>query len=566
MNKYTIIPSSLQYKAAPDVDLEINLNLQSTSQELIEYDRSATISLAQVYDDERQECSVFRPTFKVTYLYNNTITGTTNYLPFQYNLYYIQPVESKATNVWKGFPQYYEFDFYRPDIKDQHLNYKSKSAFTYNWMYYITYPSENSYNKKLRFSSDDLGNFEWEAKEGIPFSILNTKYNGTSIISFKCIASHGLSVGEYVQLSFSYASSNIFQVYNLGDGTFGSDEYIFNIINIGYTGNTFDNKTTGVFKRVINPDNFSETLSSYYVRRHKIMKGVEDVLITKNGFEKNVFGEERKFEYNVLTPNNVSRISQKTSSNSYNFTVATDIDVRDMIDNQKRPLTEIYLTIINKGYTGYFNYSAIGSGIKQGWEFNLNKQSSSWWDANNFLSDTNIPTEKYTRTNGSTKTFYYNKNLNVGDLIDGDFCEWNDYEQKERVISKYYQKIKYNPTVFQTTNLTDTNSPGYYYEPHNKITIRTFSDYIETGSPNKVENIPSYAFFSRSDREFRWRDLYSYGFVDELKIGVDDPFLNTAHYPYTNVIFRLIPEGINYSDKLQQGNSFSVEPIIDDCE
>ena len=32
---------------------------------------------------------------------------------------------------------------------------------------------------------------------------------------------------------------------------------------------------------------------------------------------------------------------------------------------------------------------------------------------------------------GETKTFYYNLDLQKDDVMDGDFCEWNDYEQIE---------------------------------------------------------------------------------------------------------------------------------------
>ena len=88
MNNYKIIPSRLEYQSAPSIDQEIPISLEEKSQSIIEYDRSSTISLAQVYDDERQACLIFRPTFKLTYIYGNSYTGTTAYAPFQYNLYY----------------------------------------------------------------------------------------------------------------------------------------------------------------------------------------------------------------------------------------------------------------------------------------------------------------------------------------------------------------------------------------------------------------------------------------------------------------------------------------------
>jgi hypothetical protein len=284
--------------------------------------------------------------------------------------------------------------------------------------------------------------------------------------------------------------------------------------------------------------------------------------MTKNAFEKNVFNEQRQFEFSSITPNNVSRVSQKTSSNSYNITVNYDLDISNILDNQMRPVSELFLTIINKGYTGYFNKPNNGIGLKQGWKFNLTNTANYWWDDTNLLSNTNIPTANYTL---ASKTFYYNQNLMSGDTIDGDFCEWNDYDQIERVVSPYYHKLKYNQDIFQTTSTSDTNAPGFYYEPHTSMTIRVFSDYIETGNVQDADLVPSYSYFSNSDQQFRWRDIYSYGFIDNLDRGVDYPFLNRSQYPFKEVQFRLIPEGINFNSDLL-GVSYPIKPLIDGCE
>ena len=564
MNKHTIIPSSLTYAAAPSVDQEINITLEEQSQQMVEYDRSQSINLAQVFDDERQRGSVFRPTFKVTYLYNNTYTGTTEYVPFRDTLYYVEPIQSYVSTVWKGYPQYYEFDFYRPNITDQHINYEAKSAYTYNWTYYVSYAYNNNYSKEMSYTLNN-SSYDWVASEGIPFFINNTTKNGSNIIGFQCISPHGLTVGEYVELSFSYNDTNLFEVYSLGNNLLDSDIFIFNLFNLGYTGTTFANGVTGTFKRVINPNNLLETKSKYYVREHKILTNVEDCIVVKNAFERNIFNEDKKFEYSSITPNQISRVSQKTSSNSYNITVNYDLDLNGVLDNQKRPVSELFLTIINKGYTGYFNQPNNGIGLKQGWEFNLSTPISSWWDLLNTNSNTSIPTSNYTLTSGVTKTFYYNKDLNRGDSVDGDFCEWNDYGQIERVISNYYQKINYNQNVFQTTSDYSTNTEGYYYKPHTSMEIRVFSDYIETGDIKSVANVPFYSFYSSSDQEFRWRDLYTYGFIDNENRGVDYPFINSSQYPYKNVVFRLIPDGINYNDNLL-GVQFSIKPLFDECE
>jgi hypothetical protein len=478
-------------------------------------------------------------------------------------MFYVGADASILNGIWKGFPQYYEFDFYRPNISDQHLDYKAKSAYTYNWTYYVSYAFENDENKKLYTTLSSQNS--WIAKNGIPFTINNAQSNGSRVIRFECVAPHGLTIGEFVQLSFSYKQNDIFEVYSLGNDTFDSQPYIFNIFNNGFTGSTFLNGKVGTFKRVLNPDNLLETTSKYYVRKHKILTNLDDLIITKSGFEKNVFNEEKKLELSSLTPNNVTRISQKTSSNAYNVSSAIDFNFSGVTDNQKRPLSEIFLTIVFKGYTGWFNQPSNGVGLKQGWKFNLSSSPNFYWDQTFVESNTTVPLSSYTKTNGVTKTFYYNGDLKKDDVMDGDFCEWNDYEQLERVISPYIHKIKFNQNIFSTTQFPDTNAPGYYYEPHNSMTLRTFSDYIETGNVGQVENVPSYCFFSNADQQFRWRDLYTYGFVDNLGRGVDYPFLNSAHYPYQGIIFRLIPEGSNFNGNLL-GIAYPEKPLIDGCE
>jgi len=564
MNNFEIIPSRLSYKSSPIVDQQITIDLNQTQKELTQYVRNNNLSLAQLYQDERQISERFRPTFKVQYLYDNTYTGSTNYNPFKNNLYYADPIQSKLSGVWKGFPQNYEFDFFRTNINDGHFDYKASSAYTYNWTYYITYGAENDYTKPMQATYEGQ-TINWVSGDGIPFIVFNSTQGGANIVSFQCLMPHNLELGNFVQLSFDYQGQQIFEIFSFGDSNYDSSNYIFNIVNIGYTGTTFNDGVTGTFKRVLDPGNTGETTSKYYVRKNKILNNQNEIVVTKTGFEYNPFGNEKKLEYSSITPDNRTRISTKTSSLTYNFTVGQDVDLSALRDNQNRPLSELYLSIVNKGYSGYFNYPNNGVGLKQGWVFNITNQSDTWWSDLNSDSYTNIPVDSYTLTNGSTETFYYNQVLNVDDLIDGDFCEWNDYIQTEWVISRYVQKIQFNQSVFTTETTPTFNSRGYYYLPHNPMTIRVWSDYLEVASATGVENIPNWAFYSSQNSEFRWREIYLYGEYDNLDRGVDYPFLNRAHYPFSNQIFRLIPEGSNYQQVLG-GFDIAVQPIIDDCE
>ena len=564
MNKFEIVPSSLSFKSAPIVDQQVNIELNQTQKELTQYVRNNSLSLEQLYQDEKQASSRFRPAFKIQYLYDNTLTGTTGYNPFKNNLYYVEAAQSKLSGIWKGFPQYYEFDFFRPRIDDGHINYRASSAYTYNWTYYLSYAAENDFTKPMQATYQGE-TINWVSGDGIPFIVFKSTQGGANIISFQCLMPHNLTIDNFVELSLTYEGENVFGIFSFGDSNYESSNYIFNILDIGYTGTTFSDGITGTFKRVLDPNNLVETRSKYYVRKNRIVFNEQDIIVTKTGFEINAFPNEKKLEFSSITPNDITRISQKTSSLTYNVTLAKDLVLSGITDNHNRPVGEIFLSIINKGFSGYFNKSSNGFGLKQGWVFNINNVITPWWSEFNQNSYTNIPVDSYTRTNGTTETFYYNRVLNPGELLDGDFCEWNDFNQYELVVSRYVQKIQYNQEVF-TTEITPTGNPqGYYYLPHNTMVLRVFSDYIETAPSNQVENIPTWAYFSEQAQQFRWREPYLYGEFDELDRGTNFPYLNRAHYSFSYQIFRLIPEGSNYQEVLS-GFNIPIQPIIDDCE
>jgi len=578
-----VVLGTLRYKSAPETTLALQIPFVQTAKENIEFDRNINISLAQVFDNERQASSVFRPTAKFSMLFKNAYTGKTNYEPFENNLYYVatsklaklQCETSAGSVAWEGFPQYYEFDFIRNDYNvsgytlppNNHLNFVSKSASTYNWNHFISYPYNNVYNKQMSYFNSKTQNvINWVSGDGIPFSIVNMTEGGDKIVSFVCPVKHGLTPGEYVELSFSYLGDKRFEVYSLGDSFSNREEYVFNVFNYGFLGTTFSDNVTGTFKRIINIDFPEDTKSEYYVKQLKLLTTPEDCALVKTGFEQNIFGKTKKFESSGFTPNHLERVSLKEGSQSYSLTFNTDIDISPLRDNQKRPITELYFNVIWRGYFGWTMLNNVG--LQQGYHYNLplyNGVPDPWWDNNNVKSKTGFPLGFYNKTSGvQGYSFNYVKPLKKGDLIDGDYCEWNSYEQKEREVSMIYHKFKYNLLNFDVrsgTSVPPTNQFGYYYQPNFKLTIRDYSDYIESGDPANVVDIPDYAHFSKTDNSFIWRDIYPYGFIDNDNIGVDYPFLNGKHYPFNNYTFRLIPEGSNFvSDDIIQG------PTFDNCE
>jgi hypothetical protein len=562
VSSYLIVKPDLQYKAAPNTDIGIQTELLQTQSEVVDYDRTVSLNLITVFDGERQKSTTFRPTIKISYLYENNLVGYTDYDVYKNSLVYINPEISVINGSWSGLPTYQEFEFIRTDIDNKQIPFVTKSASSYNWNIVMSYPYENDYNVPMQYFFENGTSINpWKSGDGIPFYIVLGSERGLPVVQFNCPVEHGLLEGEYVELPFTYNDVNTFQVYSLGNGTLGSDANTFNLANVGFTGTTFNTGVTGVFKRIIDINNSGETKSRYYVRIHKIITDPHDSIITMNGFELNSFNDEGVYQFSSLTPNKIGRVSAYQSSKTYNVTLAHDLSVINQQDNNKKPLTQIFATFQYVGYMGWFNQ------LRRGWKFNmLPGKTNQWWSTtNNDSLETNDITG-YTRTQGNQ---VYNFTVNLprtsGDTMYGDWCEWNEITQTERVISPYMQKLTYYQKGFTVPTTATTNPNGYYYQVHNPITLKVFSSYLETASNNLVEDVPAWAYFSNNLQQWIWREIYTYGYIDSLERGVDYPFLNETHYPFDNLQFRLYPEGASF-DITQLYPDVVVDPIIDGCE
>lgn len=582
-----IVLGSLRYKSSPDVDYAVKVPLEQTSKDKIEFDRNVNVDLAQVFDNERQSSTIFRPSTKITFLMKNAYSGETRYTPFKNNLYLVNQEyyrnlqlanPNSASNVWGGYPLYNEFDFIRTDYNvagytaspNVHVRFLTKNASTYNWVHYLSYVDSSDPNIDLRWyhTPPSAAFLQWKSGDGIPYKMSLTSSNGSNLITLECPVKHGLKVGEYIRFNgLSYNGQSVFEVYSLGNGLFDTDEYYVNLFNYGYLGTTFANGLVGTFKRVINVNNSSETTSQYYVRIHKLLTDVDNAVLVKAGFEQNIFESRKQFQKSAFTPNYTTTVVSKEGNQSYLLSFNKDIDVNGLIDNQKRPVSELFFTIIHRGYFGWF-YPSQNYQIREGFSFNLDPQNvglinipNNYWDNSVTLNRSKeLITDSWENPNTGVE-FYYVRFLSSGDNIGGDLCEWNEYEQLERVISKKYYKITYGP-LFNIFPVVQTNPPGFFYAPHTPIQIRAFSDYIEESEDKQTDDVPDYAYFSKYRGTFRWRDIYTYGFKDLQGNGVDQPFINGVHYPFQNMVFRLIPEGSNVT-QIPYGVQ---DPIIDGCE
>jgi hypothetical protein len=134
-----------------------------------------------------------------------------------------------------------------------------------------------------------------------------------------------------------------------------------------------------------------------------------------------------------------------------------NIEINQLKDNNGKPVMDLFVSIIQRGYMGWFNPPSINQngsvvGLDIGWGFNFQKNNvDSWWDHGSSINKDIITASSYEYPVGSGQYFYYNNLLNVGDVIKGDFCEYNYMEQKEYVISKLYHKYSFNPILIPMT-------------------------------------------------------------------------------------------------------------------
>jgi hypothetical protein len=575
-NEIRIVLGSKRFASNTDKDVWIQPPLIGDMRTMVEGDRSFVINQAEQFDKERQESDVFRIAGKIVNLFHNTVSGQTNYTPYKNDLYYTNAITNASAlpgSPWEGYPQFSEFTFIRSSGITGHIEFAPKSSTTYNWSIYVSYPFSSDTQQPMSYTNEQFNvTNNFIVSDGIPFVMDTGTLNGKALVYFYCATNHNLSVGQYVELTIpsnpgGLGGKRVHQVYSLGDGSYDSERNVFTLYDLKFPTTQTTTGTYGNFKRISNLQNSGETKSIYYVRLHKILTNGDDGNLVQAGFETNPFSVKNKLEYSALTPNQTQRVSTKDGSKSFTFSFDKDIRIAGLKDNNGKPVTSLFLTFVQRGYMGWFNPPAINLEGNQvaldiGWGFNFQNNSvDTWWNHTSLSNKDNILTDSYEYPAASNQNFYYNRLLNENDVIKGDFCEFNYYEQREYVLSPLYHKYSFNPIYFSDNAPLEFPS-GYAYEAHHEIPIRVFSDYLEYGNRREVTNIPKYAWFSEYEQVFVWRDIYTYGFIDGDGRGLDYPFTNGAHYPFKDTLFMQKP--------IQRTNVITTnlinQPITDDCE
>jgi len=550
-----ILLNSVKLPDNVNVTTQIQLGLENTNKPIPLNDIDTTVSQFEQFEKERKESSVYRFYGVIKPIISNPIFNE------NVKIYEDENNNIKAKTILSSgiFEKDGWVGFYNDEPDEDALQFNdNKSALCdffpfdpgydrlsmldsdgkQNYLLKITYPFEN---KNIQIVKNNLG---VTLKDGIPvIEKFEVEINGRMYVGFRTPMNHGLNQGDRIQLNnfIDLTPSNTlnlndkyYRVFKLGNQTNNKKLRTF-IIDVDPSDINF-NIGTSTVKRVI-----KEKPSQYYVRRYKSLTiDYKDYDIYPAAYGVTYFNDDVA---------------------AFNF--KTDIDVKGLVDNLGRPLSELYLTIIKND-----NDSDPTSVNFQYWLEQQQNLSSTintrFWTPisggyeleNDVNVNYNIRSYKDPNYAGSL----YFENIDESDeFFDGDIVEYNENELLERRLELVYHRI--NTTYREFLNSIDSEkenkNEGYIYTPFNLIQIREYSNYINPivnlqsvidkfNITNPIEivelrksfQIPDYATEIVTN-VYKWRDLLDIGIIDGNGGGVNYPFESGAHYLYLDKRFYL---------------------------
>ena len=582
-----IVKGSSRFKGATDKDINLQPFLASHQRTLIQGDRNLVLNLRDQFGFEREYSTTYRMYGKINLLYDNIITGVTNDNSFLPEVYFLpeylgcpditNPLYAGIITAGPpclGLPPASMFDMV-PSRRYGGVGtgpYSELSASTDNWVFYLSYVFSADSHQPMQFYTDygaTSSGINFRAADGIPFQYSAITVYGNEAIQLRTASPHGLKVGEYVEINQNPTSfgvnvtlvtdvqvtatvqgvpiitnPNIFKVDFLGDGLEGSEDYVINSYVIGVDpGYISTNNPVGTLKRIANIGSSAETLSQYYVHKHKLITSQNEYDLVRAGFENGIYNRKGFVFPGKKTPDGISKTGIIDEYPTYLWNFNADVDVNNLFDNLNRPVSDLYLTVfpVNRNLLWHYQGTANSpAGYGWGWNFRKNGFLDPFVD-----NDTNSINVNQTNPNGVDPLPASGTSVPgvIPAMYRGAFVEYNPHELKERIVSELGHSLKFNKTIFYEPSYpaNDFINSIYKYQPHHRIPIRKFSTSISWA--DEMEFAPQYAQYSLSEEMWRWRSILPIEVYEEDGNGVSYPFVNDAHYPYRDVNFVIEPLG-----------------------
>lgn len=559
MEKKQIILPSKRFFGSTDEDLNLKISLDETKNLLREGERTTILDTSVLFTKERNESTYYKVHGKLKMVFRNLYSGISGYQPLKKNLYLI----NDDAISFDGYIPYNEFAFLRNDVKreinnpvttsvlsaftqniivygeNEHVEITQSTAPYHNWNICLSYVYSGDTTYPMKYTLTGNTVYSFTAQDGIPFRVTETK----KTYIFTSPVYHGINEGEYIVISGGTLNNSIplsgrtFSVISVGNGLFNSENYTLEInkseIPVGQT-----LSTVILGKRCINKNKLNETLSEYYVHKHKVLTMGDAFILDNIGFESSIWEDEKKLIFkNSVGENDKVVFRNRMESLIYDF--KTPFSLTNLTNNLGYLPTDVYVSIIFKNKNGYFDYP-----YKVGYKFNFHDT----WVDNHFSGSTSMETTvPYGTFVKSGITFTSGSTITTGTTLIGAFIEYNKSELKERIISEAFHKLTSHLDVFDHgqdnpstySGVSINNKVGLYYQPHYKVKLRELSPYIETSVTKEIFGLPQNAKYFENEGLWKWRDLYDHGFIDPEGYGTNYPFMNNIHYVKNDINFYL---------------------------
>jgi len=562
-NKKIVLPSK-KFANAPDEELDLKLNLDTSESLLRIGERDIVLDVAKLYSKERNDSINYKIYGKLKMVFRNLYCGNTDYTYLKDRLYLIG---DGTTTDHTGFLPYDEFAFMRRDVYREvnlpitvtgntaptgftknivtsgstaHTMVTPINAPYHNWNLYLSYVYSGDTNFPMKYSLTGSTYSGFTANDGIPFRVT---YTGGTYYELTSPVEHGMTNGDYIVLSggtfTGNASGRTYSITSVGNEIYGSEKYVVNILKSQIPKTKIFN-TIMFGKRCLDINNIIGSTSTYYVHKHKTLTNVNGYILDKVGFETPIWEDEKKLIFeNFSGDNDVLVERNRMESVLYDF--KEPFKLSGLTNNLGFTPTEVYVTALFRNGNGYFNYPP-----KVGYKFNFHDT----WIDQHFNGTTSIENGMQGNTTtftGATSgfTFTGGTELSVGTVLNGAFVEYNPKEMKERIVSESFHKITNPTTIFDygqtvgSSGASINNLEGLIYQPHYRVKLRELSPYVETATTNDIFNLPENTNYDADENVWRWRDLYDQGYVDQDGYGTNFPFVNGTHYVRTNINFYL---------------------------
>jgi hypothetical protein len=559
MDKKRIILPKKKFFGAIDEDLSLKINLDESKNLLREGDRTVILDMSVLFAKERNESPNYKIHGKLRMVFRNMYSGSTTYDPLSTSIYV---VDDTGTN-FDGFLPYNEFAFLREDvIREKNDPYSTTilSAFTpnivvtgltnhidistitapyHNWNISLSYVYSGDSKHPMKYTLTGNTVYSFNAEDGIPFRVTNngSTYKLTSPVE------HGIKKGEYIVISGGTMNNTVpetgrtFSVISVGDSYFNSENYVLEISKSELPSGT--TLSTVVFgKRCVDRNRLSETISTYYVHKHKVLTSGDGYILDKMGFESSIWETEKKLVFeNSAQENDVLVVRNKMETLVYDF--KEPFVLTGLTNNLGYLPTDVYVSIIFRNGNGYFDYPH-----KVGYKFNFHDT----WIDQHFSGTTSVEsTLPHGTFTNSGYTFITGATIPVDTVLTGAFIEYNRSELKERVVSEAFNKLTSPPTIFDHQQVSGTtysgasvdNKVGLYYQPHHRVKLRQLSPYVETSNTSQVYGLPQNAKYFEDELLWKWHDVYDHGFIDPEGFGTNYSFINNIHYVKNDINFYL---------------------------